>query len=131
MAMIPSFFDNRLGISIFKYATPFISSSNSLLSHENSAFVNTRSPCLQGRSSRGLKRRRRVERGLWRRKTGTTRGIVWSVAVASSRGGLGCLGMPRWTKSRLAWRTGFLLSPCLKSIKKPEAKAAEISERQI
>ncbi|KAG6778076.1 hypothetical protein POTOM_017921 [Populus tomentosa] len=54
MAMIPSFFDNRRGRSIFdsfssfniwdpfKDFTSFTSSSNYLLSCENSAFVNTR-----------------------------------------------------------------------------------------
>ncbi|KAI9396804.1 hypothetical protein POPTR_004G187202v4 [Populus trichocarpa] len=54
MEMIPSFLDNHRGRSIidpfssfdiwnpFKDFSPFTSTSNSLLSHENSAFVNTR-----------------------------------------------------------------------------------------
>ncbi|KAJ6927594.1 hypothetical protein NC651_011585 [Populus alba x Populus x berolinensis] len=53
MAMIPSFFNNRRGGSIFDTFSefdiwdplkefPFTSTSNSLLSRENSAFVNTR-----------------------------------------------------------------------------------------
>ncbi|XP_034910054.1 18.1 kDa class I heat shock protein [Populus alba] len=54
MALIPNFFDNQRVSSIFdpfssldiwdpfKDLTPFISSSNSLLSGENPAFVNTR-----------------------------------------------------------------------------------------
>jgi HSP20 family protein len=53
MAMIPSFFNNRRGGSIFDSFSafdiwdplkefPFTSTSNSLISRENSAFVNTR-----------------------------------------------------------------------------------------
>ena len=57
---------------------------------------------------------RSAERGMWRRKTRTIHDIGWSVAVASSWGGSGCLRMRKWITSRLLWRTGFLLSLCLK-----------------
>jgi HSP20 family protein len=113
MAMIPSFFYNRRGNRIFNPVSAFdvwdplkdfpFSSPHSLISRENSAFVNTRIDWKETPEAHvfkvdlpGLKKEEvkveieddRVlqisgERNV-ERKPRTIHGIMWSVAVASS-----------------------------------------------